>query len=267
MGRLQGKSAIVFGAGQTPGATIGNGRATAITFAREGARVLLVDVDHAAAEETLHAVLDAVEGADCAAFAADITDGQACTAVASECIERYGRIDVLHVNVGIGAGDGRTESVSEANWQRIHDTNLKGAWLASKSVLPQMREQHGGVITLISSLASISTTPLMAYKTSKAAMNALAQGMALEYAAHGVRVNAILPGLMDTPMAVDAPAAARNIERDTWRDQRQARVPLIDIVGNGWDTANAAVFLASEEARYITGILLPVDGGRSAKIG
>ena len=263
--RLADKVAIVVGAGQTPGATIGNGRATALLFAREGATVVAVDRDGESAAETVRMIAE--EGGTSYAVQADITDEDDCRRVAATAREQFGRIDVLHNNVGIGAGDSSALRLDEAVWRRIVDTNLTGMWLTCKHVLPVMREQGAGAVTNVSSVAAIAATPLFAYKVSKAGVNALTQQLAIANARHRIRVNAIMPGLMDTPMAVDAAAAARGVPREEVATFRDALVPLGGHQGTAWDVAYAALYLASDEARFVTGVLLPVDGGQSAKVG
>jgi NAD(P)-dependent dehydrogenase (short-subunit alcohol dehydrogenase family) len=264
MGRLAGKIAIVVGAGQTPGETIGNGRATALRFAEEGATVLLVDRDAGSAEETL--ALLRQRGGDGSVCAADITREEDCRTFIHTCVERYGRIDVLHNNVGIGRGDRGAASMTVEVWDRIFDTNLKGIMLACKHALPVMREQQQGVITNISSVAAVCAVGLVAYKTSKAALNAYTHALATGNAAHGIRANVIMPGLMNTPMAIEGNVAAGR-ERESLIRARNAQVPLGGKMGDAWDVANAALFLASDEARFITGVALAVDGGQSARIG
>ncbi len=263
--RLQGKVAIITGAGQTPGETIGNGRATALLFAREGAQVLLVDRRGDSAQDT--ADLIRAEGGVAEVFEADITSETACAAFVAAAVERFGRVDILHNNVGIGAGDAGPTSLTEANWHRIMDVNLTGPWLAAKHVLPVMRAQESGVITNISSVAAIASTPMIAYKVSKAGLNALTQALANSSARFGIRVNAIMPGLMDTPMAIEGFAAQRGVSRDQVRQDRARQVPLQRRQGSAWDTAYASLFLASDEAAYITGVLLPVDGGLHVQVG
>jgi NAD(P)-dependent dehydrogenase (short-subunit alcohol dehydrogenase family) len=257
--------AIVVGAGQTPGETIGNGRATAILFAREGARVLLVDRRLESAEETQAMIKQ--EGGEATTVEADITRDEDCAALTRACIEGYGRIDVLHNNVGIGSGDAGPTHLTEQAWQQIFDVNLKGMFLTCKHVLPVMREQRAGSIVNISSIAAICSVGMLAYKTSKAGVNALTHSLALGNARYGIRVNAIMPGLMNTPMAIEGISRARGIPREQLVSDRDAQVPLGGKMGTGWDVAHAALFLASDEARFITGVLLPVDGGQSARIG
>jgi NAD(P)-dependent dehydrogenase (short-subunit alcohol dehydrogenase family) len=264
MGRLADKVAVVVGAGQTPGATIGNGRATAMRFAEEGARVLLVDRQSASAEETLEMVRE--RGGDGSVCAADITREEDCQRIVAICVERYGRLDVLHNNVGIGTGDRGAASMTVDVWDRIFDTNLKGIMLVCKHALPVMRQQGSGVILNISSVAAVCAVGIAAYKTSKAALNAFTHHLAMSNARHGIRANVIMPGLMNTPMAIEGYVAAGR-DRDELIQERDARVPLGRRMGDAWDVANAALFLASDEARFITGVALPVDGGQSARIG
>ncbi|MEZ5233943.1 MAG: SDR family NAD(P)-dependent oxidoreductase [Acidimicrobiia bacterium] len=262
MGRLDGKAAVVVGGGQTPGETIGNGRATAIAFAREGAEVLVVDRHLERAADTCAAI--AAEGGVAHPFAADITDEEQAAALVAAAVERFGRIDVLHNNVGIGAGDATATKVSAAGLQRIFEVNLFGLALTCKHALPVMREAGRGSIINISSVAAVLPFGLVGYKTSKAAVNAYTESLAAANARYGVRVNAIMPGLMETPMAIDASLAARGgISREALVDQRNRQVPLGRKMGTGWDVAWAAVYLASDEARFVTGVVLPVDGGQS----
>jgi len=263
--RLRNKVAIVVGAGQTPGETIGNGRATSVLFAREGARVLLVDCRLESVSETENMIKN--EGGECSSFEADITREADCKAMADACIERYGRIDILHNNVGKSEGDRELSELPEKNWREIMDLNLKGMYLTCKYVLPVMRKQGGGVILNISSIASVCSWQTVAYMTSKAAVNALTHHIALTNAEYGIRCNAILPGLLDTPMAIERRACEQKVPRSKIREVRDSQVPLRHKMGTAWDTAYAALFLASDEAKFITGISLPVDGGQSARIG
>jgi NAD(P)-dependent dehydrogenase (short-subunit alcohol dehydrogenase family) len=263
--RLDGKVAIVVGAGQTPGETIGNGRATAVLFAREGAKVLLVDRDLESARETQAMVKG--EGGTASAFEADAAREADCVAMVDACRSQFGRIDILHNNVGIGMGDAGPTHLSEENWQRIIDVNLKSVFLTSKHVLPVMREQGSGVIINISSIAAVCSVGMLAYKTSKAGVNALTHSLALGNARYGIRVNAIMPGLMNTPMAIETISQVRGVEREQLVRERDAQVPLAGGMGSAWDIAYAALFLASDEAKFITGAVLPVDGGQSARIG
>jgi NAD(P)-dependent dehydrogenase (short-subunit alcohol dehydrogenase family) len=264
-GRLAGKVAIVMGAGQTPGDTIGNGRATAILFAREGAHVIAVDRRLGSAEETVAMIRS--EGGGAQALAADATHEAEVAALIADCARRHGRIDVLHNNVGIGGGDAGPMHVSEEAWDRILSVNLKSVVLPCKHVLPVMREQRAGVITNISSIAAVCATPAVAYKTSKAGINAYTQSLALGNARYGIRANVIMPGLMETPMAIEGLSEALGIPKQKLIEQRNQAVPLGAHMGTAWDVAWAAVFLASDEARFVTGVMLPVDGGQSARVG
>lgn len=264
-GRLLGKTAVVVGAGQTPGTTVGNGRATAVLFAREGARVLLVDRDLDSVQET-HRLIDD-DGGQAEVFAVDIASEDACQRLAAAAVEMLGRIDILHNNVGIGTGDAGPATLDEDAWDRIVDTNLKAMWLTCKHVVPVMRAQGSGAIVNVSSVAAVAAAPrLTAYKISKAGVNALTQTLAVNNARHGVRANAIMPGLIDTPMAVDAVARATGTPRDDVASARAGMVPL-GRQGTAWDVANAALFLASDEAAFVTGVVLPVDGGQCAMVG
>lgn len=265
--RLAGKVAVVVGAGQGPGEGMGNGRATALRFAQEGARVLAVDRDLGSAQET--ARLIGAAGGEALAFEADVTR-EATLAAAVRCAQdRWQRVDVLHNNVGvsIAGGDAPLAELSEAVFDRVNAINLRGTIMACKHVLPIMRTQGAGSIINISSIAAWCDYPLVAYKTSKAAMIAFTQQLALQNAPFGVRANVILPGLMNTPMAVDTRARAHGKSRDQVVAERDAKVPLRGKMGTAWDVANAALFLASDEANFITGVALPVDGGALVKIG
>ncbi|WP_374575351.1 SDR family NAD(P)-dependent oxidoreductase [Phenylobacterium sp.] len=265
-GRLAGKRAVVVGAGQTPGETIGNGRAMAVLFAREGARVMCVDRDLASAEET--AAMIAAEGGEAFAHQADIRKADACEAMAAAAQARFGGVDILVNNVGIGGGgDGPAHRLTEAAFDRIISVNLKGCWLSIRAFLPMMREAGAGAIVNISSLAGIAGGSQTAYEVSKAGVNRLTTSTAQANASKGVRCNAVAMGLMDTPMAVAGIAEATGQDPEAVRQARNARVPLGGKMGTAWDTAYAALFLASDEARFVTGVVLHVDGGMSSRIG
>ena len=176
------------------------------------------------------------------------------------------RIDILHNNVGTGTGDCGPTQISEEVWDRIFSVNLKSVMFTCKHALPVLRAQHGGSIINISSIAAISSMSLVSYKASKAALNAYTQAVASSGARYGIRANVIMPGLMNTPMAIETYVAAGR-ERAALIAERNARVPLGGQMGSAWDVANAALFLASDEARFITGVCLPVDGGQLAQIG
>jgi NAD(P)-dependent dehydrogenase (short-subunit alcohol dehydrogenase family) len=262
--RLQGKVAIVVGAGATAGETMGNGRATAIVFAREGAAVLLVDRNLDSAAETKRLIDD--EGGAASVFAGDVTQADAAQQMATECMRRHGRIDVLHNNVGIGALGGPVE-LTEEEWDRVIDTNLKSMFLTCKHVLPYMEQQRSGAIINISSMGAVRFSdvyPLAAYSASKGGVNALTRAIATQYASKGIRANVIMPGLIRTPMAVDEPVARYGLDKEQYIRMRNETVPMKHM-GEAWDVAYAALFLASDEAKYITGVVLPVDGGLSCK--
>ncbi len=263
-GRLAGKVAIIVGAGQTPGEAMGNGRATALRFAEEGARLVLVDRRLASAEETLALVQE--RGAEGCCVEADVRDEAQCKNIIDQAMAKFGRVDVLHNNVGIGSGDAGPSSITEQAWDRIYATNLKSVVFTCKHVLPVMRAQRAGVITNISSVAAVCSVGIVAYKTSKAAVNAYTQSLAIGNASHGIRANVIMPGLLNTPMAIEGYVAAGR-DRDSLISERNAQVPLGAQMGSAWDVANAALFLASDEARFITGVCLPVDGGQAARVG
>src|SRR6185369_6317185 len=252
--RLKDKTAIIIGAGQSPGSGMGNGRATALRFAQEGAKMMSVDRDLAQAEETSSMVKQA--GGDSISFKADVTKESDLAAMIAEAKRRWGRIDILHYNVGvsIAGGDAIPTEITEAAFDRVVAVNLRGVVMACKHVLPVMREQKSGVILMISSLAAVERYPYVAYKTTKAAMVAYTQQLAIQNAEYGIRANSILPGLMDTPMAVDTRARQTGKTRAEVAAMRDARVPLRHKMGTAWDVANAALFLASDEANFITGV-------------
>lgn len=263
--RLNEKVAVVIGAGQTPGDTIGNGRAISVLFARHGARVLLVDRHVTSAEDTKKLIDE--EGGTSSTFQADITNEHDCKIIAEHCVKTYGRIDILVYNVGIGSNDNDVPRLTEEAWDSIFNTNLKGLFLTCKHVLPIMKEQGGGAIVNISSIAAVCHSRTTAYKVSKAGVNALTHQMAIKNAKNGIRVNTIMPGLMNTPMAIEGISTAFGIKKEDLIKTRNETVPLKGGMGDAWDTAYAALFLASDEAKFITAVILPVDGGQSARIG
>jgi len=265
--RLKDKIAIIVGAGQSPGEGLGNGRATALRFVQEGAKVLAVDRDLASAEET--ASLAGKEGGECIALEADVTKERTLAAAIKAAQDRWGKVDILHNNVGvsIASGDASPLEITEEAFDRVCAINLRGTVMACKHVLPLMRAQRSGVIINISSIAAWEMFPTVAYKATKAALIAYTQQLAIQNAEFGVRANVILPGLMDTPMAVDTRARISGRSRAEIAALRDAEVPLRKRMGTAWDVANAALFLASDEANFITGVALPVDGGALVKIG
>ena len=259
--RLAGKIAIVIGAGQGPGTGMGNGRATVLRFAQEGAKVLAVDRDLASAEET--AAMVRKDGGVCVAFAADVTKEATLAAAIAAAHEQWGRVDVLHNNVGvsIAGGDAPPTEITEEAFDRVCAINLRGTVMACKHVLPIMRAQRAGAIVNISSAAAVENYPLVAYKATKAAMVAYTKQLAIQNAEYGIRANVILPGLMDTPMAVDTRARHSGKSRAEVAAMRDAKVPLRQRMGTAWDVANAALFLASDESSNMTGQSMTVDGG------
>jgi NAD(P)-dependent dehydrogenase (short-subunit alcohol dehydrogenase family) len=265
--RLKDRVAIVVGAGQSPGEGMGNGRATALTFAREGARVLCVDHVIASARETADMIAGA--GGTAAAFKADVTRDAEIQAMVADAMSRWGCIDILHNNVGVSLAGGDSEllALTEAAFDRCVAINLKSCILAAKHVIPIMRAQRSGAIINISSMAAITTYPYVAYKATKSAMIAFTEQLAYQNAEYGIRANVILPGLMDTPMAVDTRAREFGKSRAEVAAERDSKVPLRRKMGTAWDVANAALFLASDEASFITGVTLPVDGGASVRRG
>jgi NAD(P)-dependent dehydrogenase (short-subunit alcohol dehydrogenase family) len=261
--RLKEKVAIVTGAGSV-GPGWGNGKAIAVLFAREGARVLALDINLAAAEET-RAIIQK-EGGECTIQRADVTKSEQVKAAVETCIQTYGRVDILVNNVGIVEVGGPLE-LSEENWDKVINVNLKSVFLTCKYTLPHMVAQGSGAIVNISSIAAIRFTgyPSASYNASKGAINQLTQNVAVQYAEKGIRANCVLPGLMNTPMIVE-PLKRFYSEGDIEKmiKIRDAQVPMKKM-GDAWDTAYAALFLASDEARYITGAQLVVDGGITCK--
>jgi NAD(P)-dependent dehydrogenase (short-subunit alcohol dehydrogenase family) len=265
--RLRDRVAIVVGAGQSPGEGMGNGRATALTFAREGAKVLCVDHHPESAQETVDMI--AAKGGTAVAFKADVTKNAELKAMVDDALGRWGHIDILHNNVGVSlaGGDAELLEITEEALERCVAINLKSCIFAAKQVIPIMRKQQSGAIINISSMAAITTYPYVAYKATKAAMIAFTEQLAYQNAQFGIRANVILPGLMNTPMAVDTRAREFKKSRAEVEAERDAKVPLRKKMGTAWDVANAALFLASDEANFITGVTLPVDGGASVRRG
>ena len=263
--RLDGKVAVVIGAGQSPGEGVGNGRATAMRFAREGARVLSVDRRLDSAEETAAMIRN--EGFDCVAFAADVTRESDLAQAMKEAQQRWGSLDILHNNVGVSlaGGDAELLEITEEAFDNIYRINLRGTVFACKHAVAIMREQRSGAIVNVSSAAAVGKYPYVAYKATKAGVVAFTQQLALQNAPFGLRVNCILPGLISTPMAVDTRARTWKQTREQVLAERIAKVPL-GREGTGWDVANAALFLASDEANFVTGVSLLVDGGRVLNI-
>ena len=261
--RVKGKVAIVTGAGSV-GQGVGNGKAAAMLYAREGARVMLVDYNLEAAEETKRLVDE--EGGECMTFQADVSIADDCEGIVEQCVRSYGRVDILHNNVGIEIPGGIAE-ITEDDWDRVMAVNLKSVFLTCRSALPQMEKQGNGSIVNISSINAIRTLPALSapYGASKAGMIALTREIAVEYAPKGIRANAILPGMMNTPFVVAALTEAWGGDVGEMIKTRDAMCPT-GKQGESWDVASAALFLASDEAKYVTGTTLVVDGALTSMI-
>ena len=262
MNRLQDKVALVFGAGSS-GPGWGNGKAAAVAYARQGARVVCLDLDEAAAQETA-AIIES-EGQRALALRADVTSAASVDEVVRRAVEAFGRIDILHNNVGMTLMGGPTD-IDEAAWQRSLDINVGSVYRTARAVLPHMLARKSGVIINISSLAAIrwGGYPYFAYYAAKAAVNQATVALAMQYARQGIRANAILPGAIDTPLIYrEISGQYKSVEE--MREARNRAVPT-GRMGTAWDIANAAVFLASDEASFINGVCLPVDGGQSCSV-
>jgi NAD(P)-dependent dehydrogenase (short-subunit alcohol dehydrogenase family) len=265
--RLKGKVAIVTGAGSVSGApdrpAIGNGKAAAIVYATEGASVMAVDLNIDAAEETRRAIAE--QGGVCSVLRVDVTRADDCRAMADHCMKTYGRIDILHNNVGMGSAiQGGILETAEEEWDKVMNVNVKSMFHTCKAVVPHMLNGRGGSILNISSLAAVdhSSQPLFIYTISKAAVNSFTRCLAMQLAGKGIRVNAIMPGAIDTPMVYyyERLAPRYGGDLDKMRKVRKESVPM-KRMGEPWDVAYAALFLVSDEAKYITGQILGVDGG------
>jgi NAD(P)-dependent dehydrogenase (short-subunit alcohol dehydrogenase family) len=258
-GRVRDKVALVFGAGSS-GPGWGNGKASAVLYAREGAAVVAVDIDQTAAETTCDLIRE--EGGRCIAVQADVTSTEAVANVVHQAVRAFGAIDILHNNVGI-TSMGDVIEASEESWRRVIDTNLTSAFLTCKHVLPIMLDRGHGAIVNVSSLASIQVNsyPYISYYAAKAGLNQFTRAIAVQYAARGVRANAVLPGVIDTPL-IRTQIAGRYDNTEAMMKARHAASPM-GRMGDAWDVARAALFLASDDAAYITGVCLPVDGGKS----
>ena len=267
--RLKDKVAIVTGAGSSaPG--WGNGKATAVLFAREGAKVLAADIDRTAAQATAEIIVS--EGGTCEVAAVDVASSDAVAAMAHQCIEAFGRIDILHNNVGI-AELGGPEEASEESWDRVMAVNTKSVFLTAKHVLPHMVAQRAGAVINVSSVAGARYigSSYISYPASKGAVNQMTRSLAARYGRYNIRVNTLVPGIIRTPMG-EALVAEIVEKSDEFADiddfvaQRSVGIPL-GRWGTGWDIAHAALFLASDEASYITGTELVVDGGLTQLAG
>ncbi|MCH2521634.1 MAG: SDR family oxidoreductase, partial [Dehalococcoidia bacterium] len=249
-GRVEGKVAVLIGGGQTAGETVGNGRATALVLAREGARVFVVDRDLESADETAKMIKE--QGGVASSCQADVTSEEQVEIAIKSCMEQFGRLDILHNNVGasVALKDGSATELETDAFDQIYAVNLRGMWLPSKHALPVMREQNNGSIINISSMAVFSGSyPFVGYKTTKAAIIALTENIASANAEYSIRANTVLPGLINTPMAIEARVTA-GADRGELVAQRDGQVPLGRKMGTGWDIANASLFLHSDEAQF-----------------
>jgi len=263
MGRMNGKSVLVVGGGSlTEGWS--NGKAAAVLYAREGAKIMVADKDILAAERTRDLIIQ--EGGVAEAIQADVTSSSDLSAAAQHTLSRFSKVDVLHNNVGIAEVGGPVEA-SEESWNRVVAINQTSVFLACKHVLPIMVEQKSGSIVNISSVAGLRYIgfPYVAYSATKAAIIALTQNVALQYAGQGIRANCVLPGLMDTPMIREPLTASYGSGVEEMISIRDAQSPT-GKMGNAWDTAYASLFLASDEARYVNGTQIIVDGGLTGAI-
>jgi NAD(P)-dependent dehydrogenase (short-subunit alcohol dehydrogenase family) len=263
--RLKGKVAIVTGAGCLPNAAdrepIGNGKAAAILYAEEGAHIVAVDIRREAAEDTRKRI--EAEGGVCSVFEADVSQARDCNAMAAYCLKTYGRIDILHNNVGImPPKPGGILDLDDENWDLVMNVNLRSIFHTSRAVIPQMLKQGGGCILNISSIAAVrvGNPQTFIYTVSKAAVNQLTRCLAIEFADKGIRVNCIMPGMIDSPTIYHSLPRFYGGDIDKMRKDRDERIPM-KRMGVPWDIARASLFLVSDEAAYITGQLLGVDGG------
>jgi len=252
-GRLEGKVAIVTGAAsRAPG--VGNGKAVAKLFAREGAKVLLVNRSEEHANELRDEIIE--EGGSASVYAADIANAGQVQQMAAAAFSRYGSVDILHNNVGIGA-PGTVETISDEKWDEIVTVNLKGTMLCCKYAIPYMKKNGGGSIVNVSTIAAAiglkREAGAVAYSASKAGIHGLTLSLAADYAAFGIRANGIIVGFVNTPMVALG---------EEERERRRLGTPLLT-EGSAWDVAYAALYLASDESRWVTGAFLPVDGGYS----
>ena len=261
--RVKDKVALVTGSGSM-GPGWGNGKAASVLYAREGAKVFAVDLNLSAAQETKAIIGE--EGGSCTPFQADVSSADEVQSMVEECLRIHGRIDILHNNVGI-PDIGGPEEITEENWDRLFAVNVKSMYLTCRWCIPWMVRQGGGAIVNISSIASIRHVgfPCVSYAACKGAVNQLTQNIAVQYAEKGVRANCVLPGLIHTPHIEHFLTSVYGGDVEDMIKQRNALVPM-KRMGDAWDVANAALFLASDEAKYITGAQLVVDGGITCKV-
>jgi NAD(P)-dependent dehydrogenase (short-subunit alcohol dehydrogenase family) len=262
---LKEKVAIVTGAGSVTGASdrppVGNGKAAAIVYAREGAAVMAVDIRAEAVEETKR-MIDG-EGGICSIFQADVSSAKDCRAMVEQCLKTYGKIDILHSNVGIGPPKpGGILEADEENWDFVMQVNLKSMFLTCQAVVPHMIKQGSGSILNISSLAAVKNSypKQFIYAVAKAGVNALTKCLAFELADKGIRVNCIMPGMIDSPTIYNETIKIYQGDIERMRKDRIQRIPM-KRMGEPWDIAYASLFLVSDPAKYITGQALSVDGG------
>ncbi|MGO8864481.1 MAG: SDR family NAD(P)-dependent oxidoreductase [Acidimicrobiales bacterium] len=254
-GRVEGKVAIVTGAGSTPGAGIGTGKASAVVLAREGARVLLVDLHPERAEETKQIIDE--EGGKAEVFAADVTRASECESMVKAAVENFGTVDILVNNIGLAALGTVVDTTEEA-WDRTFDVNLRTAFLASKYAVPVMADKGAGAVVNIASISALRGDGTVAYSAAKGALIAMTVDMAYSHGRQGIRVNAIAPGHITTPMVHSVTAPGPRAE---YMDTLRSEAGLLGTPGTGWDVGWAVGFLASDEARWITGVTLPVESG------
>jgi NAD(P)-dependent dehydrogenase (short-subunit alcohol dehydrogenase family) len=254
-GRVEGKVAIVTGAGSTPGPGIGTGKASAIVLAREGASVLLVDLHPERAQETAEMI--AAEGGTAEVFAADVTSAADCEAMVARAVEAFGTLDILVNNIGL-ASLGTVVDTTEEVWDRALNVNLRTAFLASKYAVPVMAAKGSGAIVNISSISALRGDGTLAYSAAKGGLIAMTIDMAYSHGRSGIRVNAIAPGHITTPMVMSVTAPGPRAE---FMNTLRSEAGLLGTPGTGWDVGWATAFLASDEARWITGAVLPVESG------
>ena len=261
--RVQDKVALVMGAGSI-GPGWGNGKAAAVLYAREGAQVFAVDIQESAAQETQRLIT--AERGECTAFQADVSQAADVEACVASCVGQFGRVDILHNNVGLFA-TGDVADVTEAEWDRLFAVNVKGMYLTSKACLPHMVRQGCGAIVNISAIAAMRHVgySCISYAAGKAAVNQLTRSIAVDYAQRGIRANTILPGLMHTPLVEHSLGEEYAGDVQKMIEQRRQIIPMKRF-GDAWDVATASLFLASDEARYITGAELVVDGGVTCRV-
>jgi len=254
-GRVEGKVAIVTGAGSTPGPGVGTGKASAVLLAREGAKVVLVDLHPERAEETRRMIED--DGGTALVVGADATNAGECEAMVAAAVDAFGTVDILVNNIGLAAL-GTVVDLSEQDWDRAFDINLRTAFLTSKYVVPVMAAQGAGSIVNMGSISALRGDGTAAYSAAKGALMALTVDMAYSHGRQGIRVNAVAPGHITTPMVMSVSAPGPRAE---FMNQMRSEAGLLGTPGTGWDVGWAVLFLASDEARWITGATLPVDSG------